>query len=261
VISVLVTGSSFGIILGVPTGTWLGQQAGWRTAFLALSGFGLLAFLAVISLVPTAPPGRGHAAFGTAPDTRRFRIVVVTTSLVILGYFTCSTYITVFLTEVSGFTSKAIGPLLLLSGVAGIGGTVASGVVAGRSPRAAMMVPVALLMATMLGLYLLGTGRAVTAGLVALAGLSMGALVPALQNRVMEVAPGSSEIASAANSAAFNVGIAGGAFLGGVLLPVSGVRGTALAGATLAAAGLVVLLSEPLVTAPRRTPLVRRGHS
>jgi DHA1 family inner membrane transport protein len=124
-----------------------------------------------------------------------------------------------------------------------------------------MMVPVALLMATMLGLYLLGTGRAVTAGLVALAGLSMGALVPALQNRVMEVAPGSSEIASAANSAAFNVGIAGGAFLGGVLLPVSGVRGTALAGATLAAAGLVVLLSEPLVTAPRRTPLVRRGHS
>jgi DHA1 family inner membrane transport protein len=260
VISVLVTGSSFGIILGVPTGTWLGQQAGWRMAFLALSGLGLLALLAVISLVPTVPPGRGHAAFGTAPDARRFWIVAVTTSLVILGHFTCFTYITVFLTEVSGFTSQAISPLLLLSGVTAIAGTLASGVLTHRGPRTAMIIPVMLLMATLLGLYLFGTGRAAATGLVALSGLSLGALIPALQNRVMEVAPGSSEIASAGNSAAFNVGIAGGALLGGVLLPAFGVRGTALAGAALATAGLAVLLSEPLVITPAHALTPQRGR-
>jgi DHA1 family inner membrane transport protein len=247
VISVVFAGSSLGIVAGVPAGTWLGQQSGWRVAFLALSALGALSFVAVITLVPTEPPGQGHAAAGSTPDARRFWIVVVTTALVILGQSTWKTYITTFLTEVSGYSAAAISPLLLLSGVAGIGGTAGFGLFVDRAPRIAMIVPVALLTLTLLGLYVTGTARPPAAALMALSGFSMGALVTGLQSRVMQVAPGRSEIASAGNSAAFNVGISGGALIGGVLLPHTGARALPLAGAAITASALVVLLCEPLV--------------
>ena len=64
VIAVVFAGSSLAAVLGLPVGTWLGQQAGWRTAFLALSGFGWRQW----SPSPPACPrdgGSGHAARGT----------------------------------------------------------------------------------------------------------------------------------------------------------------------------------------------------
>jgi DHA1 family inner membrane transport protein len=63
----------------------------------------------------------------------------------------------------------------------------------------------------------------------------------ATQTQVLKVAPGRTETALAANSAAFNVGIASGALLGGALLPAVGVRGTFLAGGLLTVAALVVV--------------------
>ncbi|GAA2081925.1 MFS transporter [Actinomadura alba] len=247
VISVLFAGSSLGIVAGVPAGTWLGQQSGWRAAFLALSALGALTFVAVIVLLPTEPPGQGHAATGTTPDARRYWIVVVTTGLIILGQFTCHTYITTFLTDVSGFSAAAISPLLLLSGLTGIAGTAGFGFLVDRAPRTAMVIPVALLTVTLLGLYAAGAARLPAAALMALSGFSMGALVTALQSRTLQVAPGRSEIAAAGTSASFNVGISGGALIGGVLLPHTEPRAIPLAGAAIAACALVVLLCEPLV--------------
>jgi predicted MFS family arabinose efflux permease len=63
----------------------------------------------------------------------------------------------------------------------------------------------------------------------------------ATQSQVLQVAPGRTETALAANSAAFNVGVAVGALFGGALLPLTGVRGTFLAGGLMTAVALVVL--------------------
>jgi MFS transporter, DHA1 family, inner membrane transport protein len=76
-----------------------------------------------------------------------------------------------------------------------------------------------------------------------LTGLAMGALIPALQNRVMEFAPGSTDTASAGNSIAFNIGIALGSSLGGLALTEAGPRATALTGAGLALAALAIAAS------------------
>jgi MFS transporter, DHA1 family, inner membrane transport protein len=241
---VVLAGGSLAVVLGVPAGTWLGQQAGWRSAFLVLSGLGVLALIAVAVLLPPGAPGQGHAAAADSPDARRYRLLVLTTALSVTGFFTVFTYVTVFLTQVSGFPAAAISPLLLMYGVMDLAGLACAGAVVDRGPRITMIVSIALLAASLLGLYAFGTVPAAAIALLGLMGVALPGLAVALQPRVLQFAPGNTDIAAAGTSAAFNVGIGGGALVGGLLLPVAGVRSTALAGAALAAAALAVVFAE-----------------
>jgi MFS transporter, DHA1 family, inner membrane transport protein len=258
VIAVVFAGSSLAAVLGLPVGTWLGQQAGWRTAFLALSGIGLAAMVTIAACLPTAMPGSGHADHGTSPDARRYLTLMAMTILATTGVFAAYTYITPFLTEVSRFPESATGPLLLIRGLAGIVGVAAGGALVDRGPWAAMLVPVTAQATALLGLYALGGTPVAAVGLVALSGLSFAALTTALASRVLQVAPGSADLAAAGASTAVNVGITAGAFIGSILLPGLGVRSTALVGGLLSLAALGVMLSEPLVArAAAARPLPR----
>lgn len=246
------TSTVFGVsalapMLGVPAGTWLGQQAGWRWAFVALAAIGLAAFVLVTALMPAVPIGREHAATGVAPSVRRYWILNAVTLLAITGLFTSFTYTVPFLTDVAGFPVAAIGALLLLRGVADVGGIVVSGVAVDRSQRATMAGSVAILAYSLLGMYWLTDSQVAMAVMLALSGFGLGALAPALQSRVLEVAPGDSAVASAGNGAAFNAGIAAGAYLGGVVLSGAGLAATALVGGLTTIAALLLVLVEPLV--------------
>ena len=252
VIAVVFAGSSLAAVLGLPVGTWLGQQAGWRTAFLALSGFGLAAMVTIAACLPTTLPGGGHAARGTTPDARRYLTLMAMTILATTGTFAAYTYITPFLTEVSRFPAAATGPLLLVRGVAGIVGVAAGGALVDRNPWAAMLIPVTAQATALLGLYALAGTPVAAVGLVALSGLSFAALTTALASRVLQVAPGNADMAAAGAATAVNVGITAGAFIGSILLPGLGVRSTALVGGLLSLAALAVVLSEPLVAATGR---------
>jgi DHA1 family inner membrane transport protein len=261
VIAVVFAGSSLAAVLGLPVGTWLGQQAGWRTAFLALSGFGLAAMVTIAACLPTTLPGGGHAARGTTPDARRYLTLMAMTILATTGTFAAYTYITPFLTEVSRFPAAATGPLLLVRGVAGIVGVAAGGALVDRNPWAAMLVPVTAQATALLGLYALAGTPVAAVGLVALSGLSFAALTTALASRVLQVAPGNADMAAAGASTAVNVGITAGAFIGSILLPGLGVRSTALVGGLLSLAALAVVLSEPLaaVTGRRSSSFIPLG--
>ncbi|HEX6468568.1 MAG TPA: MFS transporter [Streptosporangiaceae bacterium] len=244
--TVVFSGGSLAIVLGVPSGTWLGQQAGWRMSFLALGGLGLLALAAIALLLPPGAPGEGHTAASDTPDARRFRLLVATIMLAVTGYFTFYTYVTPFLSHVSGFSAAAISPLLLVFGVMDFAGITAAGAVVDRGARATMIAAIALLTAALLGVYTFGPHPVAAIGLFGLVGFAFPAMVPGMQLRVLQVAPGNTDVASAGVSAAFNVGIASGALAGALLLPAAGVRSTALAGALLTATALAVTLSERL---------------
>lgn len=261
IISTVFAGASLASVLGVPAGTRLGQQAGWRVAFVALSVLGLLALLAVATLLPNVRAGQGHAARGSEPDTRRYLVVIGTTMLSIAGVFTAYTYTVVFLIEVSGFSAPQVALLLLVQGVAGVAGVACFAVLADRIPKALLLGSVSLLTVSLFGLYLFGAVRPAAAGMVALFGFALSGVASATQNRIMYVAPGSTEMATAWNSTAFNVGIGGGALVGAVLLPQVGVRATALAGGLLTAAALALLLFEPLIAGGGPAPArPRRPH-
>lgn len=265
VTSVVFAGASLGPMLGVPAGTWLGQQAGWRASFAALAGLGLIAFLLLVTLMPDVAPGRGHAATGTSPDLRRYVLVVLTTILAVGGVFTAFTYTSPFLTGVAGFPAVAVGPLLLLRGIADFGGISVAGLSVDRHPRASAIGATAISAAALFGLFVTGATPVAAAAFVALVGFAMGALTPALTNLVLEVAPGNADLASAGNSAAYNVGIAGGALLGGVVADAAGVRETALAGGLVVLAALAAIVADAVVsgrtTAPDRAVTPTGGRS
>ncbi|GIF67367.1 MFS transporter [Asanoa ishikariensis] len=244
IVSRFAIGPSLAPVLGVPLATWVGQEAGWRTAFAVLAGLGLLAGAVVTALLPSFPPDAGGAARGTMPDARRFRTLLLLTALGITGAFCAQTYITPFLLDVSGFPESSLSLLLLVGGIAGVFGTIVIGRFIDSRPVAAVTVPLAVVGASLLLMYAFGTVQPVTVVLFALAGLAFSAFAAMVQGRTLQLAPGNTDLASAASGSAFNVGIAAGSLLGGVLLPAFGPRPLTLVGGLLVLAALAVALVD-----------------
>jgi predicted MFS family arabinose efflux permease len=244
VVSLFSTGAALAPVAGVPVGTWLGQQAGWRAAFLALGVVGLVIAAAVIALIPSEPADSGSAATGTAPNRRHFRLLLVATAAGVCGFLTFNTYVTPFLLDVTGFGDSALAPLLFVSGAAGIVGAIGIGRILDRRPTLSLLAPLTIGTGSLAGLYVLGALKPATVVLLAGVGLSYSAFATAVQSRMLQVAPGRTDLASAGVGTAFNVGIAAGSLLGGALLPGLGSRPLALAGALLTGAAFVVLVVD-----------------
>ncbi|MEU8211507.1 MFS transporter [Micromonospora sp. NPDC049044] len=241
VVALFATGAALAPVLGVPLGTWLGQQAGWRAAFAVLAGVGVVIAAAVLVFLPGYPPAAGGAARGTAPDGRRFTLLLVATALGIGGFMTLQTYLTPFLLDVSGFADAVLAPLLFAAGAAGVVGTLAVARTLDTRPTASLLTPLSIGTASLFGLYALGALQPGTVAFVAGIGLAYATFGSAVQSRMLQLAPGSTDIASAGVSTAFNAGIAGGSLLGGVLLANSGARPLALVGGLLTLLALTLL--------------------
>jgi len=241
VVGFFSAGAATAPVLGVPLGTWAGQQAGWRSAFLALAVAGLLSTAAVVALVPSYPPADGGAARGTSPDRRRFVVLMGAVAVGVTGFLTFTTYVTPFLLDVSGFTEGALAPLLFVSGVAGVIGAVGVARTLDAHPVGSLLGALGAGAGALLGLYALGSFEVATVVLIGASGLAYSAFATSLQNRMLQVAPGSTDLASAGVSSAFNAGIAAGSLIGGLLLPGLGSRPLALIGGLTVVAAILIL--------------------
>ncbi|MET9273101.1 MFS transporter [Kribbella sp. NPDC003557] len=251
VVARLAIGTALAPILGIPLGTWLGEQAGWRVPFVVMTVLGAAACAGIVALLPRAEVQDSPSRRGSSPDLRRYVVLLVTCAVGVTGFLTFNTYVTPFLLDISGFSSGVLGPMLLASGAGGLAGTLIVGRVLDRFPWGATVLPLAVIGVGLFGLYALGQVQVVTVGLIAVIGLAFSGFAVAAQSRTLQVAPGSTDIASAGTSSAFNVGIAAGAFVGGALIDTTTVRAVALVGGLLAAAGALVMLSEPLLVRRR----------
>jgi DHA1 family inner membrane transport protein len=251
-VAIVASGGTLALLLGVPAGTWIGQHAGWRMSFVAVSGLGLAVAAAVVVLIPARRPSDNHAAAGTHPDALGYGLLVTTTFLAVAGTFCAYTYVSAFLTKVSGLPAGDVPPVLFLGGLASLTGVGCSGLILSRHPRVAQVASTGILAAALLGLYVLGTAGPVAAVLQAAESFGVAGVLVSMQARVLVVAPRGSDIASAGFSSAYNLGAAAGPVVGGLVLSGPGLRSTALAGWLLASMALAVVLSEPLVGAAIR---------
>ncbi|GAA3456296.1 MFS transporter [Dactylosporangium matsuzakiense] len=244
-------GAALAPVLGVPLGTWIGQQAGWRVAFLVMALVGVATCAMVVAFLPKVAPEADSASRGATPSLRRYVILMLCTAIGVTGAMTAQTYVTPYLLDVTGFAASSLGPVLLLTGSAGFLGAAVVGRFLDGYPWFALLVPWILIAASLTLLYSLGTLKFVAVAALAFIGFGYSAMAAAVQNRILLVAPGSTDIGSAGGSSAFNVGIATGSFLGGAIIDHAGVRAVALAGAIITAAAVLLLLAEPRLARDR----------
>lgn len=234
----ILGGASLAVVLGVPAGTWLGQVAGWRAAFIGVGVSAALATTALWLVLPSYHPAGTHAGTGSAPDPRRYRLALATTVLGVGGFFCMYTYVSPFLTRVARLPLDDVSGVLLITGAASMGGVVAGSALSRRHPRVAPLAAVTLLAPALVALALVGRLLPVAVALIAASCISLGAYDVSNQQQIMQVAPGSTEIASAWVSAAFNGGIAAGSLFGGLALDRFGPQGSALLGGVVSVLAL-----------------------
>ncbi|MCE4556556.1 MFS transporter [Roseateles cellulosilyticus] len=241
-ISTMFTGLTVATLLGVPAGSWLGLHFGWRSTFWAVCAIGVLA-TAVIALFLSAR----EAGCGSGVSlTEEFKVLgrlhvllgLAATVFGFAGVFAVFTFIQPLLTQVSGFAEAEVSAILLVFGVGMVLGNVIGGRLTDRAPVLMLLGSLAAL-AGVLVLMGFAMGHRATAVLfVGLLGTGAFATVSPLQLRVLNQARGAGQsMASSLNIAAFNLGNALGAWLGGVVIA----RGPGLAILPWVAAGPTLL--------------------
>ncbi|WP_269937993.1 MFS transporter [Arthrobacter sp. HY1533] len=243
-IAIMFTGLTAANVLGVPFGTLLGQQAGWRATFWAITAIGVVALIGILSLVPNLP--RQHAAsLRSELGAFKSRQVWLSIAVTVLGYggmFGAFTYIAFTLTEVSGFAATTVPWLLILFGVGLFIGNTLGGKAADKNVDRTLLLVLAVLALILVVFALTATSQAMTIASLFLMGGFGFATVPGLQMRVMKWATAAPTLASGANIGAFNLGNALGAWLGGVTITAGlGYTSPIWAGAGLTLLGLAVM--------------------
>ncbi|WFU48407.1 MFS transporter [Sinorhizobium terangae] len=249
-IAMMFMGLTVAIVTGVPLGTYIGQTFGWRATFWAVTALGVVAFIGIAALLPNT---LSKAAAARLVDqvrvlgSGRLLIVFAMTALGYGGTFVAFTYLAPILQEITGFSEGSVSLILVFYGIAIAIGNVIGGKIANRDPVRAL-IGLFVAQAAVLVLFTF-TAPSPVLTLVTLAALGFlsFANVPGLQLYVVQLAkqhrPGAVDVASALNIAAFNLGIAVGAWLGGLVMSSPlGLSSTPFVGAMLVAVALGLTL-------------------
>ncbi|TQC46476.1 MFS transporter [Rhodococcus sp. WS4] len=248
-IATMFAGLTIANVLGVPFGTFLGQQFGWRSTFWAITVIGVVALIGIATLVPSVSRSEvAPESGGLRGELRAFRSPQVWFSIAVTilgfgGMFGAFTYIAFTLTEVGGFASSSVPWLLVLFGAGLFVGNFLGGRAADKALTRTLVAILAVLTVVLVVFALTAGSKPMTIVALFLMGAFGFATVPGLQMRIMNYAAQAPTMASGANIAAFNVGNALGAWLGGITIAAGlGFTSPIWMGAALTAAALAVLV-------------------
>ncbi|WP_347860817.1 MFS transporter [Salimicrobium sp. PL1-032A] len=239
-IAFMFTGLTVATVTGVPLGTFIGQAFGWRATFWGVALLGVIGVIASAILVPKnlkeAPPAKFSEQLKILKNGRLILAFVITA----LGYggtFVAFTYLTPLLENVTGFASEWVSVILLLYGIAVAAGNVIGGRASNRNPLKALSAMFLLQAVILIVLTFAAPFKVAGLVMIFLMGLFAFMNVPALQILVVNLAekyvPSAVNVASALNIAAFNVGIAIGSFVGGIIVENLGLIHTPWIGAVM----------------------------
>ncbi|MDI1464081.1 MFS transporter [Catellatospora sp. KI3] len=240
-VTIVSSGGSMAVLVGVPTATSLGTALGWRAAFALLTALAVGLTLLAWRLLPQVP---GSSAPVRTPMREVLRVpsfppLVVMTAVTMLGAYLMITYIAPLLQH-AGLRETQIAPVLFVNGLAGTLMLPVAGWVADRHLRTGVVVAGGLLAASLALLWWQGTSAWAAVTAVVLFGVGMGLLPILMQAATLTVAPQYTEQASGINASAYNVGVAGGALAGGLTLDAWGLGGIPPLGVGLVALGMAL---------------------
>lgn len=274
-IAIMFTGLTVALVTGVPLGTFIGQHFGWRETFLAVAALGVIAFIGSLLYVPGQIAHSRPASLLQQLQVLKQPRLLLVYAMTAVGYggsFIAFTFLAPILQEISGFSASTVSLVLLVYGVSVAVGNIWGGKLADRrGPIGALKIIFALLASVLLLLTFTAGNPWLALLTVPLWGAVAFGNVPGLQVYVVRQAehhtPQAVDVASGLNIAAFNLGIAGGAWLGGLIVAQLGLIHTAWIGAlvVLVALGLTALSGrldrrDPAFAATTDNARVATGH-
>jgi len=253
-VALVLSGLTVANVVGVPLITLLGQQAGWRVAYLAVAAVFAAAFAAMAALVPSQPGDRAATIRRELTAFRRPQVWLTlgVGAIGFGGFFAVYSYIAQVVTEVTGLGAGVTPIVLVLLGVGMTAGNLVGGRLADRDVMRTVFAGFGALILSLIAFALTST-TPVGLFLSALAvGFTSSAVSPAIQTRLMDVAGDSQTLAAAINHSSLNIGNSLGAFLGGLVIAAGfGYLAPTWVGLGLAAVGVAVAVVSVLLE--RRT--------
>ena len=247
-IALMFSGLTVALVTGVPLGTFIGQNFGWQSTFLAVALLGVIALAGTLLLVPhNISAGKPSSLLAQLAVLRKPRLLLVY-AMTMLGYggsFIAFTYLVPILQQVSGFSAGSVSLVLLVYGVSVALGNVWGGRMADRKgPVRALQIVFGLLALVLFTFSFTASNHWLALATVFAWGAVAFGNVPGLQVYVVQQAersaPDAIAVASGLNIAAFNVGIAGGAWLGGIIVSRMGLLATPWIGALVVVGALLL---------------------
>lgn len=246
-IAMMFTGLTVANVIGVPLGTWLGQNFYWGVAFMAVGVVGLLAILSIKLWMPQLEMPKSN---GFKDDVKILKkpelwMVILLTTIGTGGFFAWYSYIAPLITDVAGHDEGILTYAMVLAGLGMVAGNFVGAKLAEMfNPINAVIISLILMVTALLTNTFLAYDKTGVLIMTFILPLIAFCIATPIQMAVINSAKGSEMLGSSLNQSAFNLGNASGAYLAG--LPIAfgyGIVSAQYVGAAMAGIGILIGLA------------------
>ena len=219
-LGLLATGSALATVLGLPIGRLVGQYLGWRASFALIGVLALICLVILWKILPNLP-SRNVGNIKSLPDILKntpLLLVYLMIILIVTAHFTAYSYIEPFMLNMVNFSANSATWILLMFGLAGIVASMLFGRYYERMERSFLWLAMMAIALGLSALFLLSDMRALWVINAFLWGIGATTISLVLQIQVLRLAPKATDVAMSLFSGIFNIGIGGGALLGGIVI-------------------------------------------
>lgn len=243
-LGLLATGTALAMVLGIPFGRMIGEIYGWRNTFGLIAICATVVCITLAKTLPLLPSVNSGSIRSLSSFIKRPSLIMVfaLTIIVITAQFTAYSYIEPFSLNIAQFSSAQTTTLLLIFGSAGFFGSYLFGKFGARYPKVAIPLSTFCLATSMLLLLPFSSGFLSLSAVCLLWGVGIIGFSLALQAKTLNLASDATDVAMAIYSGLYNVGIGGGALLGGLVSTHIGLSYIGIIGGVLAVLGTLVTL-------------------
>lgn len=243
-LGLLSTGTAMAMVLGIPFGRMIGETYGWRNTFALIAVFATIVCLILAKTLPLLPSinSGSFSSLGVIFKRPSLVIVFILTILIITAQFTAYSYIEPFALNIAHLSSSQTTNLLLVYGAAGFIGSYLFGKYGGKYPKLAIPMSSLCLAISMLLLIPLSAGALSLISLSMFWGIGIICFSLAQQAKTLNLAQDATDVAMAIYSGLYNVGIGGGALLGGIVTTHWGLQYIGVVGGVVAALGTILAI-------------------
>ena len=241
-LGLLATGTALAMVLGIPFGRMVGEAYGWRNTFALIAIGATVVCLTLAKTLPLLPSQNSGSLSSLKEFIHRpsLMLVFALTVIVITAQFTAYSYIEPFALNVAQLSSTETTALLLIYGGAGFIGSYLFGKFGAKYPRVSIPMFTLLLAASMLLMLPASASFISFSALSLFWGIGIIGFSLALQSQTLNLASDATDVAMAIYSGLYNVGIGGGALLGGIVSLQFGLSNIGIMGGILAVIGTVL---------------------